>query len=76
MLDHRRETDRRLDASALDVVLQQQAFQRRTAERPAPRADLVVDLRDPEPVVDLDRCPLCGVLFDRLWLFRHVALDH
>ena len=92
VLDHRRVTDRRLDAAGLDVVLQQQAFRRRAAV-PARIVDLVqrtVDLREPtgepseragdprrpEPEVRLDPCPLCGALFDRLWLFRHVAVDH
>ena len=82
MLDHRRASDRRLDADALDVVLQQQAFRRRAGAAPVPApapvvVDLVertVDLREPE--VELDPCPLCGVLLDRLWLFRHVAVEH
>ncbi len=81
VLAHRRESDVRLDAAGAAGLLQRRAFQQavsRARVLPAPRQSerpVVVDLRDPEPV-ELVRCPLCDVLHDPLWLFRHVAADH
>lgn len=81
MLDHRRASDRRLDAAGVAGLLQRRAFERAVATArplplPAPEPPAaVVDLREAEPV-ELVRCPLCDVLHDRAWLFRHVAADH
>lgn len=87
MLDHRRATDRRLDAAGAALALQRRAFQSRVVPAP-PTTTTVVDLVEAEeavvdlraleaaPVVDVVRCPLCDVLHDRLWLFAHVARDH
>lgn len=81
VLDHRRATDRRLDAAGASFALQRRAFQSRVVAEPRTTVvvdEVVVDLRALEaaPVVDMVRCPLCDVLHDRLWLFAHVARDH
>ena len=114
VLDHRRATDRRLDAAGAALLLQRSAFVRQTSgPRPLPAVlpvataaaalrpagssgPQVVELDAPRParhapapaaqrpIVDLTddactevvACPLCAVLFDPLWLFRHVAVDH
>lgn len=79
VLHHRRATDRRLDLAGVDLRLQRTAFQQRVVARPPVVVDLVERVEatlEPEPVVDLVRCPLCEVLHDRLWLFAHVARDH
>lgn len=110
MLDHRRATDRRLDAAGAALLLQRSAFQHsaqhstqhsapgRPAQVPAPAAPqrspspgahrvveldpsrpaaalAVLDLTD-DACTELVACPLCSVLFDPLWLFQHVAVDH
>ena len=84
MLDHRRDTDRRLDAVGSAGLLQRRQFQQAVSRaRPVPApvvtaeqaGPAVVDLVPVEPV-ELVRCPLCDVLQDRMWLFRHVASDH
>ena len=122
VLDHRRATDRRLDAAGAALLLQRSAFVRQTSgahavpalavataaasprparsggtgdrsaaggarvvgldgPRPAPSVDepaaarAVVDLAD-DACTEVVPCPLCSVLFDPLWLFQHVAVDH
>jgi hypothetical protein len=82
VLAHRRATDVRLDAAGSAGLLQRRAFQHAVARartvvppRTTDTAPVLVDLRDPAPV-ELVRCPLCDVLHDPLWLFRHVAADH
>ncbi|MCU1693932.1 MAG: hypothetical protein JWM64_3023 [Frankiales bacterium] len=81
VLAHRRATDVRLDAAGAAGLLQRRAFEQAVAAArpvPVPRRPeqaAVVDLRDRD-TVELVRCPLCDVLHDRLWLFRHVAVDH